>query len=309
MRPNEKNKNEAIEEMVNETINSSNTVMLSDDNDKKTLVKRILMFLLICLPITWLLMAVSYKLTAEGKLEGLATFMLSLSVFMPAITGVICVLKNKEGIGTLKLLPGLYKTGWVYLIAIFGGAVLSLMTEPFVMLFFPETEKLSNGAMPELLFNILLYIVIGVIGSVGILGEEIGWMGYLYPKMEKLCGLIPALIATGLIRGLWHVVMFMQMDLKAGVIGFICLSISNVFLGSVLVLLTKLTNSVYPATIVHALSNALPSVLFGYLVIDEVLYDKNYVAIQFVSLIPAVIVGTICAVILVKMSKKKENVK
>ena len=58
MRPNEKNKNEAIEEMVNETINSSNTVMLSDDNDKKTLVKRILMFLLICLPITWLLMAV-----------------------------------------------------------------------------------------------------------------------------------------------------------------------------------------------------------------------------------------------------------
>ena len=301
MKPSEENKNEAI--------SSNNTVILDDANDKKTLIKRIMQFLLICLPVTWILMAVSYKLTGEERLEGLATLMLNLSVFMPAIAGVICVLKNKEGIGTLKLLPGLYRTGWVYLIAIFGGAALSLMAEPFVIIFFPETEKLSNGAMPELLFNILLYIVIGVIGSFGTLGEEIGWMGYLYPKMEKLCGLIPALIATGIIRGLWHLVMFMQMDLKAGVIGFVCLSISNIFLGSVLVLLTKLTNSVYPATIVHALSNTLPSVLFGYLVIDEVLYEKNYIAIQFVSLIPAVIVGTICAVILVKMRKKKENSK
>ena len=98
--------------------------------------------------------------------------------------------------------------------------------------------------------------------------------------------------------------MFMQMDFKVCVVGFICLSLYNIFLGSALVLLTKLTNSVYPATIVHALTNVLPSVLMGYLVINEALYDKNYVAIQFVSLIPAVIVGAICAVILVKMNKK-----
>lgn len=272
--------------------------------DKKTLFKRIGLFLLICLPITWILMAVSYKLTSDGEPSNIATVLLNLSMFMPAIAGVLCVLKNKEGIGTLKLLPGLYKTGWVYLIAIFGGAALSLMAEPFVMLFFPEVENVAGGAMPELLFNILLYIVIGVIGSFVTLGEEIGWMGYLYPKMEKLCGIIPALIATGLIRGLWHVVMFMQMDLKAGVVGFVCLSLSNIFLGSTLVLLTKLTNSVYPATIVHALTNTLPSVLMGYLVINEAMYEKNYVAIQFVSLIPAVIVGAICAVILVKLSKK-----
>ncbi|MBP3620979.1 MAG: CPBP family intramembrane metalloprotease [Lachnospiraceae bacterium] len=292
MRPNE----EKLEELI--LGNTNNT------ESKKTLFKKVGLFLVICLPITWILMAVSYKLTSDGKMEGLATVLLNLSMFMPAIAGVICVLKNKEGIGTLKLLPGLYKTGWVYLVAIFGGAALSLMAEPFVMLFFPEVEKVAGGAMPELLFNILLYIVIGVIGSFVTLGEEIGWMGYLYPKMEKLCGVIPALIATGLIRGLWHVVMFMQMDFKVGVVGFICLSLSNIFLGSALVLLTKLTNSVYPATIVHALSNVLPSVLMGYLVINEALYDKNYVAIQFVSLIPAVIVGAICAVILVKMSKK-----
>ncbi len=279
---------------------------INGDN-KKVLGKRILMFILICLPITWLLMAVSYKLTTNGEPTTIATVLLNLSVFMPAIAGVICVIKNKEGIGTLKLLPGLYKTGWVYLIAIFGGAALSLMAEPFVMLFFPNVEKMSDGVMPELLFNILLYIVIGVIGSFVTLGEEIGWLGYLYPKMEKLCGLMPALIATGLIRGLWHVVMFIQMDLKAGVTGFICLCLSNVFLGSVLVLLTKLTNSVYPATIVHALTNTLPCVFMGYLVIDEVLYDKNYIAIQFVSLIPAVILGTICTVILVKLSKKNEK--
>lgn len=44
----------------------------------------------------------------------------------------------------------------------------------------------------------------------------------------------------------------------------------------------------------------------AYLVIDLDLYEKNNVAIQFVSLIPAVIVGAVCAVILVKMSKKNE---
>ncbi|MBQ8412288.1 MAG: CPBP family intramembrane metalloprotease [Lachnospiraceae bacterium] len=292
MRPSE----EKLEELI--LGNTNNT------ESKKTLLKRIGLFLVICLPITWILMAVSYKLTGNGEPSNIATVLLNLSMFMPAIAGVICVLKNKEGIGTLKLLPGLYNTGWVYLVAIFGGAVLSLMAEPFVMLFFTKVEKIAAGAMPELLFNILLYIVIGVIGSFVTLGEEIGWMGYLYPKMEKLCGVIPALIATGLIRGLWHVVMFMQMDFKVGVVGFICLSLSNIFLGSALVLLTKLTNSVYPATIVHALTNVLPSVLMGYLVINEALYDKNYVAIQFVSLIPAVIVGAICAVILVKMNKK-----
>lgn len=281
----------------------SEAVIMNDD--KKTLLKKILMFVLICLPITWILMAVSFKLTADGKLATFSTLLLELSMFMPAIAGVICVLKNKEGIGTLKLLPGLYKTGWVYLIAIFGGALVSLMSEPFVMLFFPEVEEIADGAMPDLLFSILLSTVIGVIGSVVLLGEEIGWMGYLYPRMEKLCGVIPALIVTGIIRGLWHGVMFIQMGLETGLIGFVCLTLSNIFLGSVLVLLTKLTDSVYPATIVHGLSNTLPSVLMGYMVIDEAAYEANHVGMQFVSLIPAVIVGTICAVILVKKSKKE----
>lgn len=288
------------EELVELILGNTNNT-----DNKKTLFKKVGLFIVICLPITWILMAVSYKLTGNGESSNVATVLLNLSMFMPAIASVICVVKNKEDIGTLKLLPGLYKAGWVYLIAIFGGTVLSLMTEPFVMLFFPEVEKIADGAMQELLFNILLYIVVGVIGSFVTLGEEIGWMGYLYPKMEKLCGIIPALIVTGLIRALWHIVMFMHMDLKVGVVGFICLSLSNIFLGSVLVLLTKLSNAVYPATIVHALTNTLPRVLMGYLVIDEIIYDKNYVTIQFVGLIPAVIVGAICVVILVKMSKKK----
>ena len=45
------------------------------------------------------------------------------------------------------------------------------------------------------------------------------------------------------------------------------------------------------------------------MIIYEVLYEKNYIDIQFVSLIPAVINEVICAVILVKMSKKKDNIK
>ena len=96
------------------------------------------------------------------------------------------------------------------------------------------------------------------------MGEELGWMGYLFPRLEQLCGTSVALI----------------------------------LMGSVLVWPTKASKSVLPASLIHVMTNALPGGIAAFMILDESVYSSDFSGVGLFTMLPGVIVGVICYIVL-----------
>lgn len=252
--------------------------------ERKTLMKQFILFLVLCLSVTWIL-----------NLLGATMFF----AFVPAASAVVTCLITKVKLRELKMLPNLKGHGKVYLFAVLCGVFFSVSGNLLLPLCFPKVAVFSEEATPlAVIFSVLLITAIGILQFFILMGEEIGWMGFLFPRMEKMCGTTPALLLTGLIRAVWHIGLLIQME--DFWLNFAALLISNILLGSILVLVTKASDSVIPASIVHVLTNAVPSVILEFMVIDETLYQVNYWSIYFVTLIPNAIVAGVCYYMVIK---------
>ena len=88
-------------------------------------------------------------------------------------------------------------------------------------------------------------------------GEELGWRGYLLPRLMPL-GIWPALLVSGVIHGLWHSPQLF-IHSTSGSFGpkeTLVFLASVVLSGVVLGLLRLASRSVWPAVIGHAVNNA-----------------------------------------------------
>ena len=192
-------------------------------------LKRILLYIGITFLITYgycfLLLHPVIRGESLSGVPSMATQLLTSAVmFFPALGVLITRLLTGEGFreSWLKLnLQGNIKT---YLLAWFGPSTLTLLGAILYFLIFPgqfdpdcgymQTTLDSMGAKPE---DIpiplsLLMIVQGmqgiflgpILNFVTCFGEEWGWRGYLLPKLRKQLPLIPTLLISGIIWGLWH---------------------------------------------------------------------------------------------------------
>ena len=161
---------------------------------------------------------------------------------------------------TACLLPWVYKEA---------SNVISLVLAPSV--FDPEYyQELEIEKRLLLLFPVSA-IVNGVIVSVAAFGEEGGWRGYMMPKLIKIMGRGKALIIGGIIWGLWHAPLTcighnFGMDYPGfPYVGILKMCIMCTLMGIILTFLTVKSGSVWPAAIMHAVNNAGPSILAGYI--------------------------------------------
>ena len=285
--------------MISKNVTTDGLTHENNTLTQQTTKKQLGIFLLLCLPVTWLLMGISYKMDSNDKTAAFSMALLSLSCCIPAIAGVLTCVITKEKLFQLNFFPKLPGNGLVYFFAIISGVMLSLMPTLLTVMFFSDAQSFQEdiGTL-TIIFTILLYTAVGIMQSFVLLGEEIGWMGYLFPKLETLYGTGISIIFTAVIRTLWHLVMLMQME--DFLFNLLSLFLSNLVLGSLLILLTKASGSVVPAAITHALTNTVLMALNGFLVTDEVLYQANHMEIYFVTLIPEVILGVVCYFILVR---------
>ena len=145
-------------------------------------------------------------------------------MFFPAIGVLLTRLITKEGFreSWLKLnLRGNIKT---YLLAWFGPSILTILGTLLYFLIAPDQFDPDCGYMRSTLDSMgataedipiplnLLMLVQGIQGIflgpimnfVTCFGEEWGWRGYLLPKLRKQLPLIPTLLISGVIWGLWH---------------------------------------------------------------------------------------------------------
>lgn len=96
------------------------------------------------------------------------------------------------------------------------------------------------------------------------LGEEIGWRGWLLPKLMPL-GTIPALIISGVIWGLWHAPLILlgyNYGSTPGWLALLCMSAMCIVVGSVLAWFRLRSGSVWPAALGHAAFNTGAGLLF-----------------------------------------------
>ena len=117
----------------------------------------------------------------------------------------------------------------------------------------------------------LAAIVSSVVASFAAFGEEGGWRGYMMPKLMEVMGRKKALLVGGIIWGLWHMPLTcIGHNFGTDYPGFPYLGIFYmcmfcVLIGIVLTFLTEKSGSVWPAAILHAVNNAQPSILNGYI--------------------------------------------
>ncbi|WP_382304426.1 CPBP family intramembrane glutamic endopeptidase [Herbiconiux sp. UC225_62] len=127
------------------------------------------------------------------------------------------------------------------------------------------TEQLRAAGVSELPIPVGTIVVIQLvmlpaaafINLVPALGEELGWRGWLLPKLLPL-GPVPAIVISGVIWGLWHAPLILlgyNYPDAPGWLGLIAMVGVCIVFGGVFGWLRLRSDSVWPAALAHAAFN------------------------------------------------------
>lgn len=250
--------------------------------------KRLLIYLLLSFGLTfvWFAFALPKGQTWDGMSSEKQSFM-TLGMLFPVIAHVLTRWITKEGFsmtGKDSMMLGIsfQKKKWIYylLAALLPWLYMELANLVTLLIcseaYDPEYYLIMGIDKKMLPLLPVSAIVAGVIGSVGAFGEEGGWRGYMMPKLMKLMSREKALLLGGIIWGLWHApITCIGHNFGTDYPGFPYVGILNmcmlcILLGVVLTFITEKSGSVWPAVILHAVNNASPSILNGYINPDKV---------------------------------------
>ncbi len=295
--------------------------------NKKLEWMKILVFLLISFGLTWGIQ-LAYWMNGHSYSDSGTQFLLAMSMLMPTVANLLTRKIFKEDfklVGKDSLMLGIsFKDKkWIWFLAAFIIPLL-YMDLGFLICFiiFPELYN-PNGLVEAGLESWMLMLVPlvgvmnGVIASIGGLGEELGWRGYLYPKLEKLVGPVVSVLLGGTIWGVWHyVAIYYGHNFGTDYWGYPYLgcavfTLSCIANGSLLYLLTKKTGSIWPAAFMHAFNNS-GACFLAYFVNDNAIANIDGIfgempMMIFIREIPQLVMAVIAVIILCKMSKKDKE--
>ena len=108
-------------------------------------------------------------------------------------------------------------------------------------------------------------VILGaLINTIPALGEEIGWRGWLLPKLLPL-GPVPAILVSGVIWGAWHaplVLLGYNYPTAPGWLGVLAMIGMCTLVGGVFGWLRLRSGSVWPAALAHGSFNAAAGLSF-----------------------------------------------
>lgn len=208
----------------------------------------------------------------------LSIVIVATAMFVPALCSILTRLITKEGFANMYLHPHFKGHMKHYLTVYFGPTALLFLSGALYFLIFPGSfdpeftvlkgMAASSGSIGLSINNLLLIqlvmvVVIGpVINIIPTLGEELGWRGYLLPKLRLLLSDRAALIVTGLIWGVWHmpvIVMGHNYGKEyAGYpwLGILAMIVFCIVLGIIEGYAAIKLESVIPAAMIHSVLNA-----------------------------------------------------
>lgn len=191
--------------------------------EKSQTGKRIAIFLGLTFVITY-----AYEIFVIGNIlnkpgyASISTLLVSSVMFIPALCVVLTRLITKEGFKDAWILPNFkghiryYILAWLLPVALIAaGAVLYFLVYPdrfdpnmgaMAQSFAAQGLNFDSAAIKAMM---LMQIAIGVLLSpilniLTTMGEEWGWRGYLVPKLSEKLSIVPTVLISGVIWGLWH---------------------------------------------------------------------------------------------------------
>lgn len=142
----------------------------------------------------------------------------------------------------------------------------SLMPHTFVNATAAQYELESQPDLATALVGVPLLATVGVVATVTwALGEELGWRGFLLPRLTEHFGFTGAALASGLIWAVWHYPALLWGNYNAGtnpVYAIACFSCMVVAMSFVLGWLRLHSASVWPCALLHASHNVVIQGIF-----------------------------------------------
>src|SRR5262245_22840797 len=161
------------------------------------------MFVVLTFGVSWSLYAAAamVPLTAAGSLSGLAVALLYGGTFGPAAVGMLLASRSPTGVaGLLNGVRKIHVPLWYYAFAI--GYMLSIKTIAAL------THRVLTGESLHAGFAWYLFPVAVAISAPVQIGEELGWRGYLLPRVASQIGYRRAGLFIGAIWAAWHLPLF-----------------------------------------------------------------------------------------------------
>jgi uncharacterized protein len=148
------------------------------------------------------------------------------------------------------------------------------------------TQSFGLGPLPawaSISLYFLFTATFGVIRDTAtVLGEEIGWRGFLVPELAKTHGFPATAIITGFIWAIWHYPIVLFADYKSDTPVWFYLPLLTVmlpFLTFVWTWMRLKSGSIWPCVILHAAHNTFIQAFFDPLTVHS--KKTNYVANEF----------------------------
>lgn len=228
--------------------------------------KRLFLYLGLTFGLTWgvfLLWILSggIYLDEEGSLTPMASLIGGIAMLCPTIGMLLTRRLTKEGFafsGTDSMLLGinLKNKKWIlYLMVMILPWIYFELGNGLRLLLSPEafSTEVAEKLGSLLFIQPFASIVNGIFVSFAALGEELGWRGYMMPKLLKLMDAKWAVPVGGIIWGIWHWPMiYMGHNFGFGYLGypftgFAAMCVMSVAIGTILTYVTCRTGSIWPA--------------------------------------------------------------
>ncbi|MCR5418649.1 MAG: CPBP family intramembrane metalloprotease [Lachnospiraceae bacterium] len=288
---------------------------------KKQDGKRLIIYLVLSFSLAWLW----FFLTNKGgemweDMSNAKQSLVALGMLCPMIAHILTRLITKEGFamtgkGSLMLGMVFRDRKWIwFLLAFLLPWIYTELANAIALLISPKmydpTYYQGLGVDSRVIFLMPVNALItGVIGSFAAFGEEGGWRGYMMPKLFGVMGRIPALLTGGIIWGLWHAPLtcighnFGTDYPGFPYVGIVQMCIFCTLVGVMLTILTEKSGSVWPAAFMHAIGNASPTILRGFINSDRA--RDLPVSPGWVGML--VSVGTVLVIFLISIRKSEVN--
>lgn len=158
-----------------------------------------------------------------------------------------------------------YALPFLYALPVYGAAWLSIPGSLAAASFSATTASAYGFAghpvLATTLVGVPLLLTVVVLSTVTwALGEELGWRGFLLPRLVERIGFTGACLVSGLIWAVWHYPSLLWGDYNAGTdpaYAVACFTLMVLALGFMLGWLRLRSGSVWPCALLHASHNTL----------------------------------------------------